>query len=202
MKLDMMTYLKSFRLIFVFFILSKYVLANENDKIYFINSKANISNEINQNSIENLFENNNLNLIYYGNNIFSIFDQADAYDKITKQDEDKIIIYVDKYYLESILFESDYFLISCFRDEIICEEKQRITYNEVFYPLINILHKRLLNSYFENFDKEILLIFNNILSDNLLRKYFTNYSFLSNNMFCVIENLNKFEKCIDEFISN
>jgi len=202
MKLDMMTYLKSFRLIFVFFILSKYVLANENDKIYFINSKANISNEINQNSIENLFENNNLNLIYYGNNIFSIFDQADAYDKITKQDEDKIIIYVDKYYLESILFESDYFLISCFRDEIICEEKQRITYNEVFYPLINILHKRLLNSYFENFDKEILLIFNNILSDTLLRKYFTNYSFLFNNMFCVIENLNKFEKCIDEFISN
>lgn len=198
----MMTYLKSFRLIFVFFILSKYVLANENDKIYFINSKANISNEINQHSIQKLFENNNLNLIYYGNNIFSIFDQADAYDKITKQDEDKIIIYVDKYYLESILFESDYFLISCFRDEIICEEKQRITYNEVFYPLINILHKRLLNSYFENFDKEILLIFNNILSDTLLRKYFTNYSFLSNNMFCVIENLNKFEKCIDEFISN
>ena len=202
MKLDMMTYLKSFRLIFVFFILSKYVLANENDKIYFINSKANISNEINQNSIENLFENNNLNLIYYGNNIYSVFDQADVYDEITKQDENKIIIYVDKYYLESILFESDYFLISCFRDEIICKEKQRITYNEVFYPLINILHKRLLNSYFENFDKEILLIFNNILSDNLLRKYFTNYSFLSNNMFCVIENLNKFEKCIDEFISN
>ena len=202
MKLDMMTYLKSFRLIFVFFILSKYVLANENDKIYFINSKANISNEINQNSIENLFENNNLNLIYYGNNIFSIFDQADVYDEISKQDKNKIIIYVDKYYLESILFESDYFLISCFRDEIICEEKQRITYNEVFYPLINILHKRLLNSYFENFDKEILLIFNNILSDNLLRKYFTNYSFLFNNMFCVIENLNKFEKCIDEFISN
>lgn len=198
----MMTYLKSFRLIFVFFILSNYVLANENNKIYFINSKANISNEINQHSIQKLFENNNLNLIYYGNNIFSIFDQADAYDKITKQDEDKIIIYVDKYYLESILFESDYFLISCFRDEIICEEKQRITYNEVFYPLINILHKRLLNSYFENFDKEILLIFNNILSDTLLRKYFTNYSFLSNNMFCVIENLNKFEKCIDEFISN
>jgi len=197
-----MTYLKSFRLIFVFFILSNYVLANENNKIYFINSKANISNEINQHSIQKLFENNNLNLIYYGNNIYSVFDQADAYDKITKQDEDKIIIYVDKYYLESILFESDYFLISCFRDEIICEEKQRITYNEVFYPLINILHKRLLNSYFENFDKEILLIFNNILSDTLLRKYFTNYSFLSNNMFCVIENLNKFEKCIDEFISN
>jgi len=202
MKLDMMTYLKSFRLIFIFFILSNYVLAKENNKIYFINSKANISNEINQNSIESLFENNNLNLIYYGNNIYSIFDQADVYDEITKQDENKIIIYVDKYYLESILFESDYFLISCFRDEIICKEKQRISYNEVFYSLINILHKRLLNSYFDYFYKEILLIFNNLLSDTLLRKYFTNYSFLSNDIFCVIENLNQFEKCIDEFASN
>jgi len=202
MKLDMMTYLKSFRLIFVFFILSKFVLANEYDKIFFINSKANISNEINQHSIQKLFENNNLNLIYYGNNIYSVFDQADVYDEITKQDENKIIIYVDKYYLESILFESDYFLISCFRDEIICKEKLRISYNEVFYPLINILHKRLLNLYLDYFDKEILLIFNNLLSDTLLRKYFTNYSFLSNNMFCVIENLNEFEKCIDEFVSN
>ena len=197
-----MTYLKSFRLIFVVFIISKYVLANENNKIYFINSKANISNEINQDSIQNLFENNNINLINYDNNIFSIFDQADVYDEISKQDKNKIIIYVDKYYLESILFESDYFLISCFRDEIICKETQRITYNEVFYPLINILHKRLLNSYFDYFDKNLLLIFNNLLSDILQRKYFTNYSFLSNDMFCVIESINEFERCIDEFISN
>lgn len=202
MKLDMMTYLKSFRLIFVVFIISKYVLANENNKIYFINSKANISNEINQDSIQNLFENNNINLINYDNNIFSIFDQADVYDEISKQDKNKIIIYVDKYYLESILFESDYFLISCFRDEIICKETQRITYNEVFYPLINILHKRLLNSYFDYFDKNLLLIFNNLLSDILQRKYFTNYSFLSKDMFCVIESINEFERCIDEFISN
>ena len=197
-----MTYLKSFRLIFVVFIISKYVLANENNKIYFINSKANISNEINQDSIQNLFENNNINLINYDNNIFSIFDQADVYDEISKQDKNKIIIYVDKYYLESILFESDYFLISCFRDEIICKETQRITYNEVFYPLINILHKRLLNSYFDYFDKNLLLIFNNLLSDILQRKYFTNYSFLSKDMFCVIESINEFERCIDEFISN
>ena len=144
-----------------------------------------------------------LNLISDFKNINSIFDQADIYEEIAQQNTNKKIIFVDKYYLESILFESDYFLLSCSRDQIVCNEKKIITYNQMFYPLINILHKRLLNLYFDYYDQNLLLIFNNKNNDTLLRKYFTNNSFLfKNSHYCIVESLNQIESCINEFISN
>ena len=143
----------------------------------------------------------NINIITYADNINSIFDQADIYEEITKQNTNKKIIFVDKYYLESILFEADYFLLSCSRDQLICNEKQRITYNQMFHPLLNILHERLLNLYFNNYDQNLLLIFNNIENDTLLRKYFTNNSFLfKDNNYCIGESLNQIESCINEFV--
>ena len=198
----MMKYLKNFRILFLIFFISKTVFANEINNIYFINSSANTLTEINQYSFKNFLDNKNLNLINYSNNINSIFDQADIYEEIAQLHTKKIIIFVDKYYLESILFESDYFLLSCSRDEIMCKENKRISYNEMFYPLINILHERLLNLYFNHYDQNLLLIFNNKDNDTLLRKYFTNHSFLFNyNMFCILEFLDQFESCVDEFIS-
>ena len=202
MKLDMMKYLKNFRILFLIFFISKTVFANEINNIYFINSSANTLTEINQYSFKNFLDNKNLNLINYSNNINSIFDQADIYEEIAQLHTKKIIIFVDKYYLESILFESDYFLLSCSRDEIMCKENKRISYNEMFHPLINILHERLLNLYFNHYDQNLLLIFNNISNDTLLRKYFTNHSFLfKNNSLCIVEFLDQFERCIDEFVS-
>ena len=198
-----MKYLKNFRLLFLIFIVSKTVFANQND-IYFINSMANSFTEIDQFSLKNYLDKKNLNLIIYSDNINSIFDQADIYEEITQQNTNKKIIFVDKYYLESILFEADYFLLSCSRDQLICNEKQRITYNQMFHPLINILHERLLNLYFNHYDQNLLLIFNNnnILNDTLLRKYFTNNSFLfKNNSYCIVESLIQIESCINEFIS-
>ena len=203
MKMAMMKYLKNFRLLFLIFIVSKTVFANQND-IYFINSMANSFTEIDQFSLKNYLDKKNLNLIIYSDNINSIFDQADIYEEITQQNTNKKIIFVDKYYLESILFEADYFLLSCSRDQLICNEKQRITYNQMFHPLINILHERLLNLYFNHYDQNLLLIFNNnnILNDTLLRKYFTNNSFLfKNNSYCIVESLIQIESCINEFIS-
>ena len=203
MKMDIMKYLKNFRLLFLIFIVSKTVFANQND-IYFINSMANSFTEIDQFSLKNYLDKKNLNLIIYSDNINSIFDQADIYEEITQQNTNKKIIFVDKYYLESILFEADYFLLSCSRDQLICNEKQRITYNQMFHPLINILHERLLNLYFNHYDQNLLLIFNNnnILNDTLLRKYFTNNSFLfKNNSYCIVESLIQIESCINEFIS-
>ena len=182
MKLDMMKYLKNFRILFLIFFISKTVFANEINNIYFINSNANTLTEINQDSFKKFLDNKNLNLINYSNNINSIFDQADIYEEIAQLHTNKIIIFVDKYYLESILFESDYFLLSCSRDEIMCKENKRISYNEMFHPLINILHERLLNLYFNHYDQNLLLIFNNISNDTLLRKYFTNNSFLFKNI--------------------
>ena len=35
----------------------------------------------------------------------------------------------------------------------------------MFHPLINILHERLLNLYFNHYDQNLLLIFNNISND-------------------------------------
>ena len=202
MKLDMMKYLKNFRILFLIFFISKTVFANEINNIYFINSNANTLTEINQYSLKNFLDNKNFNLINYSNNINSIFDQADIYEEIIQLHTNKIIIFVDKYYLESILFESDYFLLSCSRDEIMCKEKKRISYNEMFHPLINILHKRLLNLYFDYYDQNLLLIFNNKNNDTLLRKYFTNNSFLfNNNDYCIVVSLNQIESCINEFIS-
>ena len=203
MKMDIMKYLKNFRLLFLIFIVSKTVFANQND-IYFINSMANSFTEIDQFSLKNYLDKKNLNLIIYSDNINSIFDQADIYEEITQQNTNKKIIFVDKYYLESILFEADYFLLSCSRDQLICNEKQRITYNQMFHPLINILHERLLNLYFNHYDQNLLLIFNNnnILNDTLLRKYFTNNSFLfKNNSYCIVGSLIQIESCINEFIS-
>ena len=118
-----------------------------------------------------------------------------------RQNTNKKIIFVDKYYLESILFEADYFLLSCDRDQIICNEKKRITYNQMFHPLLNILHERLLNLYFNHYDQNLLLIFNNISNDTLLRKYFTNNSFLFKDInYCIGESLIKIESCINEFV--
>ena len=198
----MMKYLKNFRILFLIFFISKTVFANEINNIYFINSSANTLTEINQYSFKNFLDNKNLNLINYSNNVNSIFDQADIYEEIAQLHTKKIIIFVDKYYLESILFESDYFLLSCSRDETMCKENKRISYNEMFHPLINILHERLLNLYFNHYDQNLLLIFNNISNDTLLRKYFTNNSFLfKDNNYCIGESLNQIEGCINEFIS-
>ena len=196
----MMKYLKNFRLLFLIFFVSKTVFANQND-VYFINSMANSVIEIDQSSLKNYLDKKNLNLISYSDNINSIFDQADIYEEITQLNTNRKIIFVDKYYLESILFEADYFLLSCSRDQLICNEKQRITYNQMFHPLINILHERLLNLYFNYYDQNILLIFNNISNDTLLRKYFTNNSFLfKDNNYCIVESLIKIESCINEFV--
>ena len=196
----MMKYLKNFRLLFLIFFVSKTVFANQND-VYFINSMANSVIEIDQSSLKNYLDKKNLNLISYADNINSIFDQADIYEEITQLNTNRKIIFVDKYYLESILFEADYFLLSCSRDQLICNEKQRITYNQMFHPLINILHERLLNLYFNHYDQNLLLIFNNISNDTLLRKYFTNNSFLfKDNNYCIGESLNQIESCINEFV--
>ena len=200
MKMAMMKYLKNFRLLFLIIFLSKTVFANQND-VYFINSMANSVIEIDQSSLKNYLDKKNLNLISYSDNINSIFDQADIYEEITQLNTNRKIIFVDKYYLESILFEADYFLLSCSRDQLICNEKQRITYNQMFHPLINILHERLLNLYFNHYDQNLLLIFNNISNDTLLRKYFTNNSFLfKDNNYCIGESLNQIESCINEFV--
>lgn len=196
----MMKYLKNFKLLFLILIVSKTVFANQND-VYFINSMANSVIEIDQSSLKNYLDKKNLNLISYSDNINSIFDQADIYEEITQLNTNRKIIFVDKYYLESILFEADYFLLSCSRDQLICNEKQRITYNQMFHPLINILHERLLNLYFNHYDQNLLLIFNNISNDTLLRKYFTNNSFLfKDNNYCIVESLIKIESCINEFV--
>ena len=202
MKLVMMKYLKNFSLLFLIFIISKTFSANANN-IYFINSTANNLTEIDQYSLKNFLDMKSVNLISDFKNINSIFDQADIYEEIAQQNTNKKIIFVDKYYLESILFESDYFLLSCSRDQIVCNEKKIITYNQMFYPLINILHKRLLNLYFDYYDQNLLLIFNNTNNDTLLRKYFTNNSFLfKDNIYCIAESLIHIEGCINEFIKN
>ena len=71
----------------------------------------------------------------------------------------------------------------------------------MFHPLLNILHERLLNLYFNHYDQNLLLIFNNISNDTLLRKYFTNNSFLfKDNNYCIGESLNQIESCINEFV--
>ena len=197
----MMKYLKNFSLLFLIFIISKTFSTNAND-IYFINSTANNLTENDQYLLKNFLDMKSLNLISDFKNINSVFDQADIYEEIAQQNTNKKIIFIDKYYLESILFESDYFLLSCSRDQIVCNEKKLITYNQMFYPLINILHKRLLNLYFDYYDQNLLLIFNNTNNDTLLRKYFTNNSFLfKDSFYCIAESIKQIESCINEFIS-
>jgi len=198
----MMKYLKNFKILLLIFFIAKTVFANEINNIYFINPNANTLTEINQYSLKNFLDKKNFNHISTSNNINSIFDQADMYEEIAQLHTNKIIIFVDKYYLESIFFESDYFLISCFRDEIKCKDKKRISYNEMFHPLINILHERLLNLYFNHDNENLLLIFNNFSKDTSLSNYFANHFFVSTkNTNCVVVSLNQLESCINNFIN-
>ena len=118
-----MKYLKNFSLLFLIFIFSKTFSANANN-VYFINSTANNLTEVDQHSLKNFLDKESLNLINYTKNINSKFDQADIYEEISQQNTNKKIIFVDKFYLESILFESDYFLLSCSRDQKVCNKKQ------------------------------------------------------------------------------
>ena len=84
-----------------------------------------------------------------------------------------------------------------------CKENKRISYNEMFHPLINILHKRLLNLYFNQNNRNLLLIFNNFSKDTSLSNYFANHFFISTkNTSCVVETVTQLESCIIKFINN
>ena len=84
-----------------------------------------------------------------------------------------------------------------------CKENKRISYNEMFHPLINILHKRLLNLYFNHDNEHLLLIFNNFSKDTSLSNYFANHFFVSTKYTnCVVESLTQLESCINKFINN
>ena len=139
------------------------------------------------------------------NNVYFINSTA---NNLTEVDQHSLKNFLDKESLNLINYTKN--INSIFDQADIYEEisqqntnkKKRITYNQVFHPLINILHKRLLNSYFDYYDQNLLLIFNNINNDTLLRNYFTNNSFLfKNNKFCIVEFLDQIESCIDEFVS-
>ena len=97
----------------------------------------------------------------------SIYDQFNLLDSITNFDQtnDKIIFLLENFYLESIFFEINYIKHLCKNNGMKCKKFNLITYNELYLPLIEILHKRIEDFFsFANKNSIIFLVDNTTLN--------------------------------------
>ena len=211
----MMQYQKFYKLFIIFFIFlffSKYLLSNE---IKTFNAKSTdlfiIGNFFeNNNKGDNFLLNNKINILDLNITNYSIYDQINlAEDFFSTNKNDKLLIVLKNYYLESIFFEENYFNINCNKGIKYCNDIDYIQYKEIYLPLINILHQRIENFFLEELiDKRLMFVVANM---NSIRKYTDSELFLRNNYFlykenyCVIQNINlikvNFINCMDFFIN-
>ena len=93
--------------------------------------------------------NKKYNLFNFSKQSMSIYDQMDVIDNHDFKYDDKIILVLENYFLESLLFETDYKSHFCQFNKK-CHNISYIPYEKIYYPIINILHIRLLNFLSEN----------------------------------------------------
>ena len=93
--------------------------------------------------------NKKYNLFNFSKQSMSIYDQIDVIDNYDFKYDDKIILILENYFLESLLFETDYKSHFCQFNKK-CHNIPYIPYEKIYYPIINILHIRLLNFLSEN----------------------------------------------------
>ena len=147
------------------------------------------------------------NIINLSNSNISIYDQIDLVDNTFFHQQDKIIVILEKFYLESILFEQNYLKNSCKTNLKNCKNINSITYSDMYIPLINILHKRL-EDFFHNtgkYSKIIFLVdFTDFYYDKLnlaiLKKKIKSNFFDYKEKYCVLDSINNFDnntlKCL------
>ena len=168
-------------------------LTNKNqNNIYIIGSSLGYEfNNVDKYKIISILQ-KKYNLINLSNHNFSIYDQLNAFEEIEIFNNDKIIILLENFYLESIFFELNYINTICNKDKKTCKKIDFIPYEKMYLPLIEILHKRLEDLFLFHNNKVVFLVSNlNIYQENYnseshlskIKDYFNNkygYCYISN----------------------
>ena len=101
------------------------------------------------------------NLINLSIRDISIYDQLDLFEEIAILHNDKIIILLENFYLESILFEINYIKNLCNINKKKCKKIDLVQYKDIYLPLIEILHRRLEDFFSFNGDNTIIFLVDN-----------------------------------------
>ena len=140
---------KCFLLIIAFFIfknvgaLETSLVNKEQGNIYIIGSNLGYElNNIDKYEFISILEKKH-NLINLSIPDISIYDQLDLFEEIPILHNDKIIILLENFYLESILFEINYIKNLCNINKKKCKKIDLVQYKDIYLPLIEILHRRL-----------------------------------------------------------
>ena len=131
------------------------------------------------------------NIVNLSDRNFSIYDQLNIFEEIDVLTDDKIIILLENFYLESIFFELNYINQICDNKKI-CNEIDIIQYEKMHLPLMDILHERLENLFSSHDAKKVIFLLDNSdfyhkkynlkLNSNIYNNYFNykdRYCFLS-----------------------
>ena len=180
---------------------------NKENNIYIIGS--NLGYELNNSKKYELIKvlKSKYNIINLSNSDISIYDQINLVDNTFINQQDKIIVLLEKFYLESIFFEQNYLKKSCKTNIKNCNNINLISYSDMYIPLINILHKRL-EDFFYNTGKYDNIIFWVDFTDFYYERF--NLAILKNNLvpnffdnkpkYCVLNSINIFDnntlKCL------
>ena len=207
---------KFFLLIIAFFIFknvgaSETSLVNkEQGNIYIIGSNLGYElNNIDKYEFISLLEKKH-NLINLSIRDISIYDQLDLFEEIPILYNDKIIILLENFYLESILFEINYIKNLCNINKKKCKKIDLVQYKDIYLPLIEILHRRLEDFFSFNSDNKIVFLVDNtdfyhskynlkLKSNDLKISYFTN-----KDRYCLISDINNISvnnfNCLQNYI--
>ena len=146
-------------------------------------------------------------IINLSNSNISIYGQIDLVENTFFNQQDKIIVILENFYLESIFFEQNYLNDSCKTNLKNCKNINLITYSDMYIPLINILHKRL-EYFFYNTGKFSNIIFLVDFTDfyfdrfnlTILKKQIKSNFFDNKEKYCVLNSINNFDnntlKCL------
>ncbi len=180
---------------------------NKENNIYIIGS--NLGYELNNSKKYELIKvlKSKYNIINLSKSDISIYDQIDLVDNTFFNQQDKILVLLEKFYLESIFFEQNYLINSCKKNLKNCNNINLISYSDMYIPLIEILHKRL-EDFFYNTGKYNNIVFlvdytdfyyDRYNFDILKQKINTNF-FDNKQKYCVLNSINIFDnntlKCL------
>ena len=158
---------KCFLLIIAFFIfknvgaLETSLVNKEQGNIYIIGSNLGYElNNIDKYEFISILEKKH-NLINLSIRDISIYDQLDLFEEIPILHNDKIIILLENFYLESILFEINYIKNLCNINKKKCKQIDLVQYKDIYLPLIEILHRRLEDVFFFNNGNKVIFLVDN-----------------------------------------
>ena len=179
------------------------------DNIYIIGSNLGYElNNIDKYEFISILEKKH-NLINLSIPNISIYDQLDLFEKISILHNDKILILLENFYLESILFEINYIKNLCYNDKKKCKKIDFVQYKNIYLHLIEILHRRLEDIFSFNNNKILFLVDNTVFyhskfnlklqSNDIKVLYFKNkhrYCLISDIKIISIDNFN----CLQGYI--